>query len=125
MQAPLNETDLLHHLIKRVPFAYPQARVFRRNIIKRVVVENGRKFMLRNGIAGQSDAYALIRGGMHIEIETKAATGKVREAQERWQDFCRTFGIPHIVLRASKGEFVDDTVNRWIDELRAVVEKAA
>lgn len=121
----MNETDLLHHLIQRAPLAIPGVRVFRRNIINRVVEEHGRKFQLRNGIAGQADAYALVRGGTHVEIEAKAARGVVREAQERWQAFCLEWGIPHLVIRARRGETPDETVTRWIDELRAVVESKA
>src|SRR5690349_2412214 len=120
----MNETDLLHTFIERVPHALPDVRVFRRNIINRVVEEHGRKFQLKNGIKGQSDAYALVRGGRHVEIETKAASGKMREAQERWRAFCLGWSVPHLVLRARRNETPDETVNRWTDELRAVVEAA-
>jgi hypothetical protein len=120
----MNETDLLHLFIQRTPIAIPTVRVFRRNIINRVVEEHGRKFQLRNGIKGQADAYALVTGGLHIEIETKSATG-MREAQKRWRSFCEERRIPHLVLRAHRGESSTDTVTRWIDELRAVVESKA
>ena len=121
----MDETDLLHLFIVRAPLTLPNVRVFRRNIINRVATERGRKFQLRNGIKGQCDAYVLLRGGGHVELETKAARGTMREAQERWQEFCWAFDIPHLVLRARRGETPEETVTRWIDELRTVVETRA
>lgn len=118
----LNETDLLHLLIQRVPMTLPEVRVFRRNIIN---VEAKGGFRVRNGIKGQADAYAIVRGGRHVEIETKAARGTMREAQELWRTFCLTFGIPHLVLRAAKDESADSTVARWIEELRTTLTRAA
>jgi hypothetical protein len=117
----LSETDLLHCLIERVPFVLPHVRVFRRNVINRTVSEGDRKYTLKNGIAGQSDAYALVLGGRHVEIETKAARGVMREAQERWRAYCLAFQIPHIVLRAKKDEAPVVTVERWVNELSEVV----
>jgi hypothetical protein len=113
----MNETDLLHMLIERVPFDLPDVRVFRRNIINRVVEERGRKFTLKNGIKGQADAYALVRGGLHVELETKAARGAMRDEQWAWRSFCHRFGIPHLVLRARPDEHPSATVERWIEEL--------
>ncbi len=116
----MNETDLLHTLILRAPLAIPSLwRVERRNIIN-VTTDRGAR--VRNGVKGQADAFALTRGGRHIEIETKAARGVLAEAQERWRDACHAHHVPHLVLRARRNESPDDTVNRWIDELRAVVE---
>lgn len=120
-----SETDLLHLMIERAPHALPSVRVFRRNIINRTVTEHGRTYQLRNGIPGQADAYAITRGGLHVELEAKAAKGKLRTAQEAWRDFCRTWEIPYLELRAGKGETPDETVTRWISELRAVVEGKA
>lgn len=117
MRPLLNETDLLHLYIERVPFALPHVRVFRRNVINRTVSEGDRKYTLRNGIKGQADAYALVRGGLHVEIETKAASGTLRDAQERWREFCIAHEIPHLVLRAKKDEAPTVTIERWVSEL--------
>lgn len=114
----LSETDLLHILIERVPHVLPHVRVFRRNVIN---VEARGGFRVRNGIKGQADAYALVLGGRHIEIETKAARGVMREAQERWRAYCLAFQIPHLVLRAKKDEAPVVTVERWVNELAEVV----
>ena len=115
----MNETSLLHTFMAAVPHAIPSARVFRRNIINAVTVHNTR---VRNGIKGQADAYCLVRGGLHIEIEAKSATGRLTEAQVKWQSFCLRFDIPHLVLAARKNESPIDTVARWVSELRTVVE---
>lgn len=115
----VNETDLLHLFIKLTPHVIPGARVERRNIIN---VKSERGFRVRNGIKGQCDAFCIYRG-RHIEIETKAARGVMREAQERWRLWCFAAGTPHMVLKAAKGETPDDTVNRWVAELRAEIAK--
>lgn len=116
-----SETDLLFMFIQRAPLAFPGVRVFRRNVINRVVEERGRKFALRNGIAGQADAYALVKGGRHVEIETKAARGVMRDAQWAWRSFCRDWGIPHLVLRARSDEDEEATIARWLEELGGVL----
>lgn len=113
----LSETDLLHRFIERTPHALPHVRVFRRSIIN---VEAKGGFRVKNGIKGQADAYALVRGGRHVEIETKAARGVMRSRQEAWRLFCESFQIPHLVLRARRGETPDATIERWIQELAEV-----
>jgi hypothetical protein len=110
----MNETDLLHHFIQQTPLALPDCRIFRRNIIN---VETKQGYRVRNGIKGQADAYALVRGGRHVEIETKAERGTLGEAQHAWRSFCLSFGIPHLVLRAQRSEAPEATVARWIHEL--------
>lgn len=123
MPPEMNETDLLHHLILRAPLEIPDLwRIERRNIIN---VETKHGARVRNGVKGQADAFALTHGGRHIEIETKAARGVLAEAQERWRAACIARGVPHLVLRARRDEAPEDTVSRWIDELRAVVETKA
>lgn len=117
-----SETDLLHLFIRDAPVSLPDVRVFRRNILN---VATAHGFRARNGIVGQADAYALTRGGRHVEIETKAARGRMAEAQKRWRSFCLGWGIPHLVLRALPNEEPNDTVARWISELRAVLREAA
>ncbi len=115
------ETDLLALFIRRAPAVCPTVRVFRRNIIRRKVVIEGREVMLVNGIPGQGDAEAIVRGGRHIEIETKAAKGRMRDRQEAWRAWCVSWGVPHLVLRAGKGEEPTATVERWCNELRGML----
>lgn len=121
MMPLLNETDLLHIFIERVPHALPHCRVFRRSIINRKVTEGGRTFVLRNGIKGQADAYAIARGGRHVEIEMKAAGGSLEKEQKAWRAFCAAFEIPHLVLRAKKDEAPVVTVERWVNELGEIL----
>ena len=65
--------------------------------------------------------------GRHIELETKAARGTLREAQAMWRARCLSPPMnwpplcPHLVLKARKDESPDDTVNRWIEEIRTHV----
>lgn len=115
------ETDLLALFIRRAPAVCPTVRVFRRNIIRRKVVIEGREVMLVNGIPGQGDAEAIVRGGRHIEIETKAAKGRMRDRQEAWRAWCVSWGVPHLVLRARAGEEPSATVERWCEELRGIL----
>ena len=119
----MNETDLVKLFVARVPFVLPTCRAFIRTIIDRVVDIDGRTVRLRANEPGQGDAWVLVKGGRHIEVEAKAARGVLRAAQERWQGFCASWGVDHLVVRAKKGETPEETVGRWCDELRAVVEK--
>ncbi len=114
----MNETDILHDFIARVPFALPSVRVFRRNVLN-VKTAFGR---VRNGIKGQADAYALVEGGRHVELEAKSATGSLSKPQRKWQAFCLEFRIPHLVLKARRNEAPADTVARWVEELRTAIE---
>ncbi len=114
----LNETDLLWAFISQAPKALPSVRIYRRAVVNVQAVQG---FRVRAGIPGQADAYALCRGGLHVELETKAATGRLEQAQKRWRAFCREFRIPHMVLRAAPDEAPEATVERWIDELAATL----
>lgn len=115
------EIDLLALFLRAAPLACRNVRVFRRNIIKRKVTIKGRQVMLVNGIPGQGDAEALVRGGRHIEIETKAAAGRMRKRQKAWKAWCDEWEIPHLTLRARADETPEATVNRWCEELRAIL----
>ena len=114
-----SETDLLHMFLEAVPYALPDVLVFRRSIINTISVHG---FNARNGIPGQADAYVVGRGGRHLELETKASRGRLGEAQVRWRARCLALEVPHLVLRAGKGEAPGDTVARWVGEVRAAME---
>lgn len=113
------EADLGALFVERVPYVLPHVRVYRRNILDvKAQRPNGSWFRAVAGVPGQGDYYCLAQGGLHVEIETKAATGRMREAQLAWRAHCLRFEIPHLVLRAARQESPDATVTRWIDELR-------
>lgn len=75
---------------------------------------------VRAGIPGQADAYAYVRGGLVVEIETKSAAGRLEAAQRAWRDFCRDWGVTYLVLRAGRNEAPGATVARWLEELGRV-----
>lgn len=125
MRPELDENDLLQIFIAEAPRVLPDVRVFRRNVTNLPTTIEGRTFRMRHAIKGQSDAYAIVKGGRHVELETKAARGVMRERQEAWRAFCLAWAVPHLVLRARANEAPADTVARWVEELRAVVERAA
>lgn len=117
----MNETELLMKFIAEVPEHMPHVRVFRRTIVNADVVKNGRHFHMKAGIKGQCDAYCYVDGGRVVELEMKAAKGRLLEEQKAWRAFCHERRIPHLVLRARPGEHPARTVERWITELREVV----
>ncbi len=114
----MTETDLLRLLFMHAPAELPDARLFRRNV-GRFRTFGGER-VVHVGIEGQADVYAILRGGRIVEIETKARRGRLSPAQEAWRDFCAGWGIPHVVLRERRGATPDETVQEWIEELRAV-----
>lgn len=118
----MTETQLLHRLFERAPAELPDARLFRRNVGRFRSFDGAR--VVHVGIEGQADAYALLRGGIIVEIETKAATGRMREAQRRWRDFCAAWGIRHLLLCARPGAAPEDVVTEWIDQLRSAFAAA-
>jgi len=119
----MNETDLLHAFRERAPHALPGLFVERRNILN---VQTVHGFRARNGIIGQADSFAVYLG-RHVEIETKAARGTMRDAQVAWRKRCVEGAGPlpplcqHLVLRARKEEESSATVSRWIEELRGAL----
>ncbi len=117
----MTETETLMRFIAAVPSHLPHVRVFRRNIVNADVERNGRHFRAVAGIKGQADAYALVRGGRHVEIETKAAKGRLLQAQIAWRAAMLEMRIPYLLLRIFDGEHVDDTIERWILSLRELV----
>lgn len=116
----MDETDLLHLFMVATPATLPHVCIFRRNILN-VRTDTGRR--VRNGIKGQADAYALVDGGRHVELEAKSATGVMSPKQLAWQRNCRRRGIPHLVIRARQTETPDATVARWVAELREEIAR--
>jgi hypothetical protein len=72
-------------------------------------------------LTGQSDLYGILRGGQLIEVELKNVGKTLKPDQKRWREFCKEWGIPHIVLTARKDETAEQTVERWCGELAALV----
>ena len=111
---PTLESRLQSLLLLRAPAVIPNMRLFRRNVAK-VRIQN-RKMTF--GVKGQSDVYGIIRGGRIIELELKAANGKLSEDQLAWRAWCLDNLVPHLVLTARSYESPAVTVERWLDEIR-------
>ncbi len=112
----LSELELMRAFMAEVPIAIPTARIFRRDIINE---KSARGHWIKAGIKGQADTYILVRGGRHVELETKAAGGRLSDEQKAWRAFCLDFEIPYLMPRAKPGEHSATTIERWIGELRA------
>ncbi len=112
----MKELDLMRAFMAEVPIAIPDARIFRRDIINE---KSARGHWIKAGIKGQADTYILARGGRHVELETKAANGRLSDEQKAWRAFCLEFQIPYLMPRAKAGEHPTITIERWIGELRA------
>jgi|SRR5579864_1330737 len=110
------ERDLKSALLLAAPRELPNLRLFTRQVMRVRPLDPDRTIPV--GIRGQSDLYGITRGGLHIELELKTATGRLSPKQLFWQDFCLEWAIPHLVLKARSGEAVPETVKRWCGEVR-------
>lgn len=113
------ESTLQTALLLALPARLPDVRFFRRNV-------GAAKFggaTVRFAIKGQCDLYAVTRGGRrHLECELKAYGERLKPDQRAWQAWCKEWEIPHIVLTGGKDETVEETVDRWIGELAAILK---
>jgi hypothetical protein len=112
----MGEIYLMREFMHEASKALPNVRLFRRNVAK-IKVEDR---IIATGIAGQCDLYAIVRGGRHIEIELKSKAGKLSEEQLRWGLWCESWGVPWTVMCPLPKETPDQTVSRWIEELRSL-----
>ena len=110
------ESTLQSALLLAAPGELPNVRFFRRN----VGVAKMRGATVSFAVAGQCDLYGLVKGGRALEVE-RIATGTLKPDQRDWRDWCVAWSVPHIVLKAKKDETVEQTVSRWIVELRALI----
>ena len=119
-EGKVKESALQVALFLTAPKELPSIRLFRRNVGGARI----RGQVVKFGVAGQADLYALVRGGGHIEVELKAVAGRLSPEQESWRNWCVAWGIPHVVLQAGKGESVEQTVGRWCAELKEEIGRA-
>lgn len=119
----MSETDLKYALLLAAPRALPDVRLFVRPILRVNLRDPDRTIAV--GIRGQADVYGLVRGGGHIELELKSAAGTMKKKQLAWRAFCAEWGIPHLVLKARAGESQEQTVERWVGEIRSRLQSAS
>lgn len=115
------EIDLMKLFQHEASMMLPMARLFRRNIIN---TKTAAGWHAKSGVRGQCDLYAYVRGGKVIEIETKTRRGRLSQEQQNWKDFCQAWSIQWIQLKESKWETPEETVARWVRELRFAIGPA-
>jgi hypothetical protein len=113
------ERDLKAAFLLAAPRELPTLRLFNRPVMRVQLHDPDRTIAV--GVKGQCDLYGLVQGGLHIELELKTATGTLSDKQLAWQSFCRSWGVPHLMLKAIAGETVDTTVKRWCGEVGEII----
>lgn len=117
----MSETEYVKAFMASSAAAIPDLRLFRRNV--GTIQMHGRVF--RAGLPGQADMYGYERGtGRAIEIEAKLKS-KLSPDQERWRDWCQSWGVLWLLVAVSRGETQAQTVARWIAETRAALASDA
>jgi len=116
------ERDLKSALLLTAPRELPNLRLFNRPTMRVRLLDPDRTIQV--GIRGQCDLWGVTRGGLHIELELKAAAGRLTQPQLAWQAFCAEWRVPHLVLQARSEESVQETVRRWCGEIRAIIHPA-
>lgn len=67
--------------------------------------------LVRYGIPGQADISGIYLDGRRIEIEVKAAKGRVSDAQKAWAEMIKNHNGLYLLARSA------DEVHAWLDEL--------
>jgi len=101
-----------------LPFHIPHLRLFRRNI-GAARLKGGH--VVTFGLKGQCDTYGILDGGRHVEVELKALDGRLKPEQKRWRTWCEEHRVPYLLCVEKKNETHEQTVQRWIEELRALL----
>lgn len=121
------ELSLQRALLERSACDIPGLRLFRRNI-GFATTASGNAF--KAGIKGQADLYGYytptdgrttIAIAVPIELELKSASGRQTEPQKLWAAFCVARRIPYLLLRAELRETPEETVTRWLFEIRTLL----
>lgn len=110
----VRESELQARLLGAIPSRIPSLRLFRRMVGAAEV----RGATVSFGVKGQADLHGYWQGGRGIEVELKAAGGRLSEEQKRWRSFCERWGVEHRVLTARADETAEETIERWLSELQ-------
>lgn len=93
--------------------ALPGVRVHRQNAGKLVVVDpkTGARRAFQAAPPGAADISGIVAPtGMRLEVETKAARGRVRAAQDRWAAMIREMGGVYVRVAYDEDESMDANV---------------
>jgi hypothetical protein len=123
-----------------VQYRSKYVRLFRRNIIDKTVqdIHTSRIHQVKAGIVGQADVYGYVKSGnkvvnsdgritytehaIPLEIEFKAAGGKLSAEQLHWEEWCKQWGIVHTRMVAQATETDLQLILRWTSELNKLVD---
>ena len=114
----MSELDLDRAFLLAIPYHLPQVMAFRRNVVN---VRSELGFRVRAGVRGQADIYCIVRGGGHVEIETKMPGRKLRIEQIAWRQRCEAMQIPYLLLYGIRRSTPAATVESWIEALREAI----
>ena len=112
------EITLQGMFLLKLPFEIPTLRLFRRNI-GAARMRGGH--VVTFAVKGQCDTYGIGDGGVHVEAELKALHGRLSPEQRTWRDWCLAHRVPYLLCVEKKEETKEQTVDRWIAELKALV----
>ena len=115
------ELDLQAALLGEVPKRFETLRLWRRQVGMAEV--RGR--VVRFGVPGQADLHGFDDEGRAYEVELKGVGGRLSDEQVRWCAFCRGMKVRYALLQARKDETMQQTIDRWVQELRTLVEYGA
>ena len=114
----IRETDQLQPaLLLVIPYRLPTLRLFRRN--NATVRIEGR--VVKFGMRGLPDLYGIVDAGLHVEVELKGARGRLSPEQRQFAAWCSEHRVPYVCPTARADETIDQTVERWCDEIASVV----
>ncbi len=113
-----------------VQYRSKYVRLFRRNIIDKTVqdIHTSRIHQVKAGIVGQADVYGYVKcntvsqHAIPLEIEFKAAGGKLSDEQLHWEEWCKQWGIVHTRMVAQATETDLQLILRWTSELNKLVD---
>lgn len=112
------EVDYTNLLIKRLCREIKTIRFFKRNT--GIIPVDGRYF--HASTPGMCDLYGIgIGTAVHYEIEVKNVKTLWRPGQREWRDLCVSNGWPWLLIRVSSGETPEQTLSRWVAEIKSFV----